>query len=255
MNYERIYNQLIEKARSENRKKLKSGIYYEAHHIIPKCMGGPDDLTNLVLLTAKEHYMAHRLLCNIYPEHTGIYYAMICMIGGWYSKNVRYSPTSKIYERLRSSSMCGTRPKEIGIKISKALKGRVLSEETKKRMSESAKKKPLVSEETKKKMSLAKKGKSLPPISDETRSRLSYASKNRIRKPFSEESKKKMSASAKKKPPVSIETRRKLSESGKNMSEETKKKISLAKKGIPRSEETRRKITESWKNRKNINIK
>jgi hypothetical protein len=254
MNYERIYNQLIEKARSENRKKLKGGIYYEAHHIIPKCMGGPDDLTNLVLLTAKEHYMAHRLLCNIYPEHTGIYYAMICMIGGWYSKNVRYSPTSKIYERLRSSSMCGTRPKEIGIKISKALKGRVLSEETKKKMS-LAQIGKVRSEETKKKISVAKKGKALPPISDETRKRLSYASKNRIRTPFSEETKKKMSESAKKKPPVSIETRRKLSESKKNMSDETKKKISVAKKGIPRSEETRRKITESWENRKKYKTK
>jgi len=39
MNYQRIYNQLIERAQSENRVKSRE-FYFEAHHIIPKCMGG-----------------------------------------------------------------------------------------------------------------------------------------------------------------------------------------------------------------------
>jgi hypothetical protein len=36
------------------------------HHIIPKHMGGTDDLSNLIELTVKEHAEAHRLL---YEQH------------------------------------------------------------------------------------------------------------------------------------------------------------------------------------------
>lgn len=41
MNYKRIYDSIIENAKLQNRKK-KQGIYYEEHHIIPKCLGGKD---------------------------------------------------------------------------------------------------------------------------------------------------------------------------------------------------------------------
>ena len=63
MNYEHHYNLLIERdfARSI------SG-YSENHHIIPKCMGGSDDESNLVKLTAEEHYIAHLLLVKMYPN-------------------------------------------------------------------------------------------------------------------------------------------------------------------------------------------
>lgn len=253
MNYEKIYNAIVAKAKSEDRKKIKGGIYYESHHIIPKCMGGSNDILNLILLIPKEHYMAHRLLCMMYPDHNGIHYAMLCMIGGWKSKNKRYAPSSRIYEQIRAKSLPGPRDEIIRKKISNSLKGKTHSEETRLRMSIAQKNKAPMSEETKQKISKAKKGKTLPPISEETRTRLSNASRNRIRNPFSEETKKKMSESAKKKPPVSIETKRKLSEAKKNISEETRKKMSSAKKGILRSEETKKKITESWINRKNIN--
>jgi len=36
--------------------------YCERHHIIPKCIGGSDDLDNLIDLYAHEHYEIHRLL-------------------------------------------------------------------------------------------------------------------------------------------------------------------------------------------------
>ena len=52
MNYQKIYENLISKAKSENRKKYK-GVYYESHHIIPRCLGGNNDKENKVLLTAK----------------------------------------------------------------------------------------------------------------------------------------------------------------------------------------------------------
>lgn len=66
MNYENIYNQLIEKAKSRNLKKLDKTnpnyIYLEEHHIIPKCLGGTNTSDNLVNLTYREHYFAHLLL-------------------------------------------------------------------------------------------------------------------------------------------------------------------------------------------------
>lgn len=61
MNYKTIYNNLIEIAKTKTRKKSNDA-YYENHHIVPRSLGGSDDSTNMVLLTAKEHYIAHHLL-------------------------------------------------------------------------------------------------------------------------------------------------------------------------------------------------
>lgn len=55
------YFKLISKAKNQNRIKSKK-IYFEDHHIIPKSLNGTDDKSNLVLLTAREHYIAHLLL-------------------------------------------------------------------------------------------------------------------------------------------------------------------------------------------------
>jgi len=64
MNYETKYCSLVETRKKLNRKR-KEG-YYEAHHIIPKCIGGDNSKDNLVLLTPKEHYIAHLLLTKMY---------------------------------------------------------------------------------------------------------------------------------------------------------------------------------------------
>lgn len=39
--------------------------YCEKHHIIPKCFGGPNTPDNLVILTAREHYICHLLLMKM----------------------------------------------------------------------------------------------------------------------------------------------------------------------------------------------
>lgn len=53
MDYNKIYSNLIERAR--NRPPLIG--YKEVHHIVPKCLGGNNDDSNLVELTPEEHYM------------------------------------------------------------------------------------------------------------------------------------------------------------------------------------------------------
>ncbi len=74
MNYASIYSQLVAKAQN----RVLEG-YFEKHHIVPKCMGGSNAKGNIVLLTAKEHFMAHKLLVRIHPEIKGLWYALVAM--------------------------------------------------------------------------------------------------------------------------------------------------------------------------------
>ena len=59
--YSRWYNQIIERAKC----RLLNGEYKEIHHIMPKCLGGNNDSSNLVELTAREHFVVHWLLTKM----------------------------------------------------------------------------------------------------------------------------------------------------------------------------------------------
>ena len=76
MNYQKIYNHLINKAKS---RQNSSNIYVEVHHIIPRSIGGTSDKDNLVELTLREHYLAHELLIKIYPKCNELKYALWMM--------------------------------------------------------------------------------------------------------------------------------------------------------------------------------
>ena len=66
MNYQKIYNDLIQKRKNHIlNKKIQ---YCERHHILPHSCGGSDDDSNMINLTAKEHFIAHLLLIKIYQE-------------------------------------------------------------------------------------------------------------------------------------------------------------------------------------------
>ena len=98
MNYERIYNQIIDRASN----RLVEG-YTEKHHITPKCMGGNDAKSNIVRLTAKEHYLCHRLLCEIYPSKNGLVFAYWMMCKAESSNQQRGIRVSgREYERLKN---------------------------------------------------------------------------------------------------------------------------------------------------------
>jgi hypothetical protein len=67
MDYQYLYTEII-----NNSKHNESNIitdYFEQHHIIPKCLGGSDEESNIVKLTAKAHFTVHHLLCKIYPNN------------------------------------------------------------------------------------------------------------------------------------------------------------------------------------------
>jgi hypothetical protein len=62
--YTTIYYQIVERAKLRNHIKQKYD-GYQTHHIIPRCFGGTNDPTNLVVLSYKEHRVCHRLLINM----------------------------------------------------------------------------------------------------------------------------------------------------------------------------------------------
>ncbi len=78
MNYKIHYDILINRARQRT-----VSLYTENHHIVPVCMGGTNDPSNLVDLLPEEHYVAHQLLVKIYPLNTSLIHAavMMCVSG------------------------------------------------------------------------------------------------------------------------------------------------------------------------------
>lgn len=100
--YKKWYNNIIT-------NRLKNPIlseYTESHHIVPKSLGGNDEIDNLVELTAREHYICHLLLTSIFPKSSieckKMWKAFAMM--AWYkSKNQErdYKINNRIYSKLK----------------------------------------------------------------------------------------------------------------------------------------------------------
>ena len=130
MNYKKNYNDYINYVKSLDRRK-DGNVYYEKHHVCPRCLGGNDDSGNLVLLTVREHFLAHYLLMKIYKDDKEFYQlvkAFTCMTR-INASHLRYV-NSKLYDcgkKLWSSYMKDNNPmKDLAIakKVSLSKKGR-----------------------------------------------------------------------------------------------------------------------------------
>lgn len=102
MNYRHIYMSIIAHAKSEEKLGIRiknNGTYYEAHHILPKSLfqNWAKRKSNMVLLTAKEHFFCHQLLTKIWPS-SQMNYALIAFI---IRPNADYKITSREYERIK----------------------------------------------------------------------------------------------------------------------------------------------------------
>jgi hypothetical protein len=103
MDYRQHYDNLIARAAG---RKLEG--YVENHHILPRCMGGSNTPDNLVKLTAREHFVAHQLLCKIYPEVSGLIFAANTMTrgpGGHRVGNRKYQWLRERHAKATSSTM------------------------------------------------------------------------------------------------------------------------------------------------------
>lgn len=83
-----------------NRQK-GNGAYYERHHIVPKCLGGNNEKSNLVLLTAREHFLAHRILYKMYPKNKSIAFSFWGMCNQMGKNHSRYIPKASEYEEAK----------------------------------------------------------------------------------------------------------------------------------------------------------
>lgn len=132
MDYTRIYNTLIE--RSTGRTKLAKTdinyVYYERHHVIPKCLGGNDSKANLVYLTAEEHWVAHLLLVKMNPGVSKLVWACqaMSMSGG---NNKRMN--NKLFGWIR---------RKYSDAVSERNRGRVVTTEHRKKTSDTLKGRP-----------------------------------------------------------------------------------------------------------------
>lgn len=100
MDYNRHYRLLIEKAKKENRSK-SDGIYYEKHHIVMRSEGGTNNESNLVLLTPREHFVAHWLLHMEKPEEFNR--ALAFQLTGTINvlKDSKYTPSSRVIADIK----------------------------------------------------------------------------------------------------------------------------------------------------------
>lgn len=97
--YTRIYNNIIERAKT----RTISG-YTENHHILPRSLGGSNNKSNLVALTAREHFICHLLLTRITQgqDKKKMVLAVFYLTGkGKANRNNRIK-VSRLYETLKT---------------------------------------------------------------------------------------------------------------------------------------------------------
>jgi 5-methylcytosine-specific restriction endonuclease McrA len=98
--YTKIYNNIIAIAKLRN---LSGNVYKEKHHIVPKSLGGSNSDDNLVYLTAREHFVCHRLLTKMTNgiEKAKMVNAVWAMSNLRTNHQNRYLVSSRVYQFLR----------------------------------------------------------------------------------------------------------------------------------------------------------
>jgi hypothetical protein len=151
--YTHWYYNIINAARS----RTTVTDYAEKHHIIPRSLGGDNSASNLVNLTAKEHFVCHYLLTKMVSQEA----AKIKMHNAAFQMTIvssnqkRYKTTARIFEVLKRNKSAAMMGNTYGC--------RPMSEETKRKISEAKKgvsvgKGKKMSNEAKKKLSASIKG-------------------------------------------------------------------------------------------------
>lgn len=164
MDYHLPYFRLIERAKTRQTPEE----YTERHHVIPKCVGGTDDASNIVVLTAREHIHAHLLLVKMYPRSRKLKMALSAMLMNPNGERTTVRRHALLRELSRQARV-----------------GFVYSDESKKRMSESAKARGM-NPDTIAKAIESNTGKQL---SSEHRSKISQSMTGRKRGPYKKRTK------------------------------------------------------------------
>jgi len=191
--YEKWYAAITERA-----KHRTIDGYKESHHIIPHSLGGSNDPSNLVDLTAREHFICHWLLTKMYTGE-----ARSKMINAMYIMQAK-GPNQKRYESKITSRIYDKLREEYSQYISKLNTGRIQPPEEKARQI------------------AAITGRNRKPFSDKWRAKLSKASSGENNSRYGVK--------------ISEETRKKISDKAKlrTYSQETIEKRAEKLRGVPR---------------------
>lgn len=140
MNYHNIYSQLILHAK----QRVCINGYVERHHILPKALGGTDDSSNIVALTAREHFLAHMLLAKVYGGDMWLPVVRMKTAKDGSKANSRLYEIAKKANALEvGKRLKGTKlTQEHKLKIGLGGKGAKRSIETRQKISQALKNKP-----------------------------------------------------------------------------------------------------------------
>lgn len=117
----------------EVRENIKiENVYQELHHIVPKCMGGTDEKSNLIYLYGQEHYFAHKLLALENPKNYKLQQAWWNMCQCTQNGQRIYDISADDYNQARVNFAETMKGNDYAL-------GQTLSKETRKRMSDSHK--------------------------------------------------------------------------------------------------------------------
>ena len=103
--YKDIYFSIIEKAKH---KKIYE--YGEKHHIIPKCLGGSNEKSNIVMLTAREHFLCHKLLVKFTESENKCkmsYALWRCANKGGIKTTLEYTHIRQAHAKMLALKMTG----------------------------------------------------------------------------------------------------------------------------------------------------
>lgn len=183
MDYAAIYARLVERA-----KHRVLDEYTESHHIVPRCMGGGDDSSNLVRLTAEEHWVAHKLLVKMHPSERGLVFGLVAMTmsnRGMRPCNKAFGWVRRLIAQTLSESRKGVpRCPDMMAKIWAGNRGRVAPQHEREKISHGLKGKPKSPEHRAK---VGRKGRVSPMTgrthSEETKAKMRAAATGRKMKP------------------------------------------------------------------------
>lgn len=222
--YTRYYYSIIQNAQKQNRKRGPS-VYYEQHHILPVCWfpQHKNDKSNLVLLTAREHWICHRLLTKM---TTGpLKHKMIFAMGGMIRNNKnqnRHTPNARTYEEVKKQVSALKSQLQTGVKRGP------------------------MSEEAKLKKSIAMRGKNTGPRTKESIEKQRATMTGSKRKPHSAQARANISAA--------LTGRIYEDIFGAEEAAAIKAKLSKIHKGRPKSEETKARMKAAWERRRQNSI-
>lgn len=193
--------------------------YFEHHHIVPRSLGGSNDDENIVRLTAREHYICHRLLIRFHHGADKAKMAralQMMMLKGRGQQRYHIAVTSRVYQHLRSEHAKAVR----GVPLSPQACANIKASRT---------------PEVRAKISAAQKGRTFPG----DKAKLSAA----VSAAMTPEHRALLSMRAKERPPISEETRAKMRASHKPMSQAVIDKLTVMNKARVLDEAARAKLS------------